>query len=248
MFKLITNIIPSPVLRFLKDYIKNYHTLSYSQEGEDMILKRLFETQEKKGFYVDVGAHHPKRFSNTYYFYKKGWSGINIDAMPNSMNIFNRLRKRDINIEVPISATNQILKYYVFNETAFNGFSKKLSEKRDGLDHAYGKYFIRYTKEIETRTLRDVLTQHLSVNQEIDFLSIDVEGLDFEVLKSNDFEKFRPKVILIEILGKNINDVYNSETTKFLKKHKYILYAKSVKTVFFMCSRYYDKRSDLTDY
>ena len=84
------------------NYFDSYALKSYSQEGEDMILMRLFENQ-KMGFYVDVGAHHPKRFSNTYFFYKLGWKGINVDAMPGSMTAFNRIRARDINIEKPVS-------------------------------------------------------------------------------------------------------------------------------------------------
>jgi len=63
------------ILNFKNTYLDGYALKSYSQEGEDMILRRIFERQST-GFYVDVGAHHPKRFSNTYFFYKKGWSGI----------------------------------------------------------------------------------------------------------------------------------------------------------------------------
>lgn len=80
---------------------------SYSQEGEDLILKRFFSNKEK-GFYIDIGAHHPKRFSNTYLFYSKGWNGINIDAMPGSMRLFNQIRKRDLNLEVPIAKKRKI--------------------------------------------------------------------------------------------------------------------------------------------
>ena len=98
-----------------------------------MIMRRLFENQQT-GFYIDVGAHHPKRFSNTYFFYKMGWQGINIDAMPGSMEIFRRQRPRDINIEKPISNCGQVgLTYYAFNEPALNGFSKELSDERNGL-------------------------------------------------------------------------------------------------------------------
>ena len=87
-------------------FFDGYAKKSYSQEGEDLILQRFFEKQAV-GFYVDVGAHHPRRYSNTYLFYKKGWSGINIDAMPNSMKRFDKYRPRDINIEKPISEKNK---------------------------------------------------------------------------------------------------------------------------------------------
>ena len=86
--------------------IKEYfdYKKSYAQDGEDVALAAFYDTQKGyKGFYVDIGAHHPKRFSNTYFFYKKGWSGINIDAMPGSMHGFRLLRTRDINLEMGIS-------------------------------------------------------------------------------------------------------------------------------------------------
>lgn len=86
-----------------------------------MILRRIFENVEN-GFYVDVGAHHPKRFSNTFYFYKKGWSGINIDAMPGSMSLFNKIRPRDINIEAAVSNEKEEVIFYIFNEVALNTF------------------------------------------------------------------------------------------------------------------------------
>lgn len=73
----------------------------YSQEGEDMVLRKIFKNQ-KKGFYVDIGAHHPKRFSNTHLLYKKGWKGINIDVTPGSIKLFNQLRPRDTNLELGV--------------------------------------------------------------------------------------------------------------------------------------------------
>ena len=148
----IKKILPNFLLIFaqrLKAFYKwdKYYHKSWSQEGEDLILARLFENNAK-GFYVDVGAHHPKRFSNTYLFYKKGWTGINIDAMPGSMKSFNKLRKRDINIEKPVSDKKQILTYYAFNESALNGFSKELSEERSNKNNGYDIiYFIIITKQ-----------------------------------------------------------------------------------------------------
>ena len=106
-----------------------YINESYSQEGEDMILSRYFDGQ-LKGFYIDIGAHHPKRFSNTYIFYKRGWSGINIDAMPGSMYEFNKYRSRDINIESAISLEPSELTFNIFKEPALNTFSNELAQYR----------------------------------------------------------------------------------------------------------------------
>ena len=210
------------------NYFDGYALKSYSQEGEDMILRRLFEKQ-KTGFYVDVGAHHPKRFSNTQFFYKKGWKGINIDAMPNSMSLFNKLRPRDINLEIPVSDKKQKLTYYMFNEPALNGFSKELAEKRASKNG----YKIISVKDMETSTLEEILEKHLPHGQEIDFMSIDVEGLDLQVLKSNNWKRFRPKFVLVEILGSSINDIANSKEYKYLSGVGYEVFAKTVSTVIF---------------
>lgn len=215
-------------IRNLKNYFGNFSFQSYSQEGEDMILRRFFE-EKQTGFYIDVGAHHPKRFSNTYFFYKKGWQGINIDAMPGSMEIFKKLRSRDINIEKPVSDCRQILTYYAFNEPALNGFSKELTVERNGL----GGYKIIFEEELETAPLSEILDKYLPVDQTIDFMSIDVEGLDFKVLKSNDWAKYTPKIVLVEILGSSLNELETSEIASFLKQFGYCIYAKCVNTVFF---------------
>jgi len=233
MLKQIVKIIlPQKIIDGLNDiknnYFDGYALKSYSQEGEDMILRRVFEKQ-KKGFYVDVGAHHPKRFSNTLFFYKKGWSGINIDAMPSSMSLFNKIRPRDTNLELPISDRKQKLKYYMFNEPALNSFSKELAEKRAGKDN----YKIISEKNMETSTLEEIFEKHLPSGQEIDFMSIDVEGLDLQVLKSNNWKQFRPKFVLVEVLGSSIKDIANSEEYKYLNGFGYEFFAKAVNTVIF---------------
>lgn len=231
--RLIKFILPKSVFNEIKNirntYFLEFDNQSYSQEGEDMILSRIFEGK-KNGFYIDVGAHHPKRFSNTYFFYKQGWRGINIDAMPNSMRLFNKIRPRDINLEIAISSESKKLTYYEFNEPALNGFSEELSRDRDGLRN----YKIINQLEITTHRLDDVLKNLKNeIPTEIDFLSIDVEGLDFEVLQSLNFNVYKPRVILIEILTSNLEDIAKHEIADYLKKFNYEVFAKTVNTVFF---------------
>src|SRR6187431_556967 len=128
----LKQILPDQVKVFLRNfkgnYLGGYSLKSYSQEGEDLILNRILE-KKTCGFYVDVGAHHPKRFSNTYLFYQKGWRGINIDAMPGSMAEFRNFRPRDINIEAAVGAAKEI-PFYVFDEKALNTFDSNLAEER----------------------------------------------------------------------------------------------------------------------
>ncbi|MDT3676189.1 FkbM family methyltransferase [Microcystis wesenbergii] len=211
-----------------KDF--NYHKLCFSQEGEDILLERIFENKTK-GFYVDIGSHHPQRFSNTYNLYLKGWSGINIDPMPNSMQKFNQLRKRDTNLELGISSTKKTLNYYIFNETALNGFNKPLSLERDKLEN----YEIIDIKEIDTFPLSEILNKYLPENKHIDVMSIDVEGLDYQILESNDWDKYRPSIILVEEIEKvDLLSINSSRIASFLIDREYIPYSKLFHTLIFI--------------
>lgn len=223
------NLFKKIVSKVKSKLFNDYSNKSYSQEGEDMVLRRIFDNK-KNGFYIDIGAHHPFRFSNTCFFYKKGWHGINVDAMPGSMCLFEKYRPRDINIESAISTESKEMTYHIFNDPALNGFDKKLSTERDS---AKSKYKIIKTVEIKTMTLCSILNQHLADNQKIDFLSVDVEGLDLDVLKSNDWNKYRPEVVLVEILGSSLSELEKSDVYKYLNEHGYIIYAKAVNTVIF---------------
>ncbi len=191
--------LANELLSYKYQYFSN---ISFSQEGEDMVLSRFLEKKEK-GFYVDIGAHHPIRFSNTYKFYLEGWRGINIDAMPGSMIPFQQIRPFDINLEAEISETPQNLTYYIFNEPALNTLSKDEADKKNGLNN----YRIIDTKKITTKTLKDVLDSYLPSGMPIDFMSVDVEGLDLEVLRSNDWNRYKPSILLVESLRENLDEI-----------------------------------------
>ena len=208
-------------------YLNSHAGTYYSQEGEDILLSRIFGEQAE-GFYVDVGAHHPRRFSNTCFFYKRGWRGINIDALPGSMKVFQKFRPRDINLELAVSEREQVLTYYMFNEPALNGFSKTISEKRQT-----DEYKITNTIDVLAFPLYVILDKHLPLGQSIDFLSVDVEGLDLQVLESNDWKKYSPKVILVEILANNLTAIENDPVYNYMVNQGYILFAKLVYTCIF---------------
>jgi len=235
--KIIKKLLPSFIINFINNCLNRIYifltwdpsiSYSYSQEGEDMVLKRIFDNQTN-GFYIDVGAHHPKRFSNTYNFYLKGWKGINIDAMPKSMDLFNKIRPRDINLELGVGQKEEELNYYIFNEPALNSFSKKLSETRD---KAQDPYFIKNIIKVEVKRLNQILDTHL-IKNDIDFLNIDVEGLDLDVLKSNDWSKYRPKFVLVEILNSSLHDIHKDPIFQLMKEKNYIIFSKQMNTVFF---------------
>ena len=201
----------------------------YSQAGEDMILWLYYETKNYKGFYVDVGAHHPFRFSNTAFFYRRGWRGINIEPTPSLFNAFPRWRKRDINLNVGIG-NGEKLTFYVFNEGALNTFDPEIARSRDG---SYdGKYRIIDRIEVQTRTLADILDKHLPAGTPIDLLTIDVEGMDFDVLKSNDWTKYKPSFILVECESE-LDDLSDDEIYQFLHAMGYSIAGWTLYTTLF---------------
>ena len=200
----------------------------YSQEGEDMLLYELLGHLDI-GFYVDIGAHHPKRYSNTHFFYKKGWRGINADAMPESMKEFNIHRPNDINVEVGLASKQENLIFYVFNEAGLNTFdqvrAKEISQLPD--------YFIVKEVLVRTITFAHLMAEYLPDGVDIDFLSIDIEGLDYEVLKSNDWNKYRPRIILVEHYLVDFIEVLRCDIYLFLTNNGYNLTAKTYRNLIF---------------
>ena len=233
MKSFIRNLIPTSTWESLKKSIWAYSDYvsfkSYSGEGEDMILRKIFYKKEK-GFYVDIGAYHPKKSSNTYFFYKKGWCGINIDAMPGSMKLFNQLRRRDINLEVPLGMDGEEVNYYEFADKALNGFeSPKLMEK----DASKTQNKLIKIHQLKSKSLNSILQDYLPEKQIIDFISIDVEGQELRILESFDFEKYQPEWILTEIWDFSMDKNENGEVHALLKSKGYSPKAKTLNTIFY---------------
>lgn len=209
--------------RFFRDFSQK----SYAQEGEDLILGRIFEKVER-GFYVDIGAHHPKRFSNTYFFYQRGWRGINVDATPGSMIPFRRMRTRDRNLEIAVALDPGRKTFYLFDEPALNTFDTDLIPSR--VDQGYR---VVAKKEVLAMRLDELLHQHCPAQQPIHFLTIDVEGFDLQVLQSNDWTQFRPQVVVVECLSSDISQIEKSPVYQFLSAQNYALHAKTLNSYFF---------------
>jgi FkbM family methyltransferase len=165
-------------------------TPSYSQEGEDRVLARLFEYQAV-GTYVDIGAHHPRRFNNTFLLYQRGWSGLNVDPLPGTKARFDRARPRDINLECGVADQAGTLAFYEFAEPALSTFSSQVVSHR----LAEGQR-LRRELQIPVLPLIDVVAP-LS-GREIDLLTVDVEGLDNVVLSGSALAELRPRVVCFE--------------------------------------------------
>ncbi|MBD6615800.1 FkbM family methyltransferase [Komarekiella sp. 'clone 1'] len=165
--------------------------ISYAQNFEDVLLNRVFK-HKTKGFYIDVGALHPTFCSVTKAFYDLGWSGINIEPIKECHNLFEQERPRDINLNVALSNSEGYLEFFQIvgqpgNSTLNKEIAYKLAKDK-GLDISQYTVFVK--------TLAEVCREY--VNQKIDFLKIDVEGVEDQVVLGGNWERFRPTILVIE--------------------------------------------------
>lgn len=164
--------------------------ISYAQNAEDIVLGRVFRGITD-GFYIDVGANHPVNDSVTKHFYDMGWHGINIEPVRELHDLLQRERPRDINLCVGVSDEPGTLEFAeVRSNHGLSTFNATLDARNTGSGHDVVKRTVPIT------TLADICREH--VTGEIDFLKVDVEGFEAQVFRGNDWDTFRPKVILGE--------------------------------------------------
>ena len=192
----------------------------FGQEGEDILLTRVFGNKTN-GFFVDVGAHHPTRFSNTYMLSLNGWSGINIDANQHSINQFELTRSRDINICSSIGVNDVSRKYFCFAESALNTFDEEIAQM-----YVRNGHKIDRIESLKTTGLGVLLDANVKPGTFIDLLNIDVEGLELEVIRSNDWSKYAPVVVVVEILNVTVEQAIEHEVTRTIQTYGYVLSSK----------------------
>lgn len=172
---------------------------SYSQVAEDLLASYLLN-KEKDVLYVDIGCLWPKIHSNTYRFYENGGSGICIDPNPDVETEFKEHRPRDVFVNCGVSQNEDELNYYMFENPVFNTFSQQRAMKIDRSGRKGRK--ILSQKTVKTKPLKEIINakncKDILQGRNPDFLSIDVEGFEFDVLSSIDFQEFRPTLITFE--------------------------------------------------
>ena len=211
------------MINLKKIYYEKYSRKTYSLSNADIIADYIFK-KVKKGIYVDVGCNHPIKYSNTYLLYKRGWTGINIDADESSINLFNSFRKNDHNVCSLVSNNDEIKKFYYYHDrSAINTLSKKLIEKR----------LVKPIKTIErkSKTLNQLIEESPFKDKKINLLTIDVEGHEFDVLKNFNIKYYKPKVISVEFIdfqmkklefkNNDINRILQSDLYKYFVSNDY---------------------------
>jgi FkbM family methyltransferase len=195
-----------------------YAEISFSQFGEDLLIARALEYLKKNeiAFYVDVGAFNPFLFSNTFRLRHLGWSGINVDAQRKHIEEFNKYCPDNINIHAAVYSESGTEKFLCYNYGTTGRLAKaNLSTSQSTLGEN-----VLEVQEVVVETLAHLLGKHAPLDRPFGLLSIDCEGADFEVLKSNDWEKYKPWIVAIEDSSLNEGTV-----DSFLKNYGYELFA-----------------------
>ena len=204
-------------------YLKNKYFISrksYAMDGEDTAIS-VFNKKKDKGFYVDIGAHHPIQRNNTHLLFKKGWEGINIDVNQLSIELFNFLRPNDLNLQIAVSDENgEISLFYQKKFSQLNTTDKEIAK-----ENFQGNF---QEKKVKCQTIQNILDNSKFKNKKIDFLNIDVEGAELKVLKTLNFAIYNPSLICIEILGyREMNsqqreiEIKKDQIYQFLEKKGY---------------------------
>lgn len=189
----------------------------YAISAEDQVIQTLLG-KPKTGYYVDVGCYHPVRFSNTFGFYLRGWKGLTIDANCDYIDLHKKTRPKDTSVCCAVSASEETVVFTQFSESSISTISPEFVKEVGNTVPIVSE------KKMKTRTLNSLLLEH-QVPDEFDFLSIDVEGHDLEVLRGVELTKYRPRLIVIEMLRFSLKDVASNGICRHLEKSGYRLIA-----------------------
>lgn len=216
------------MISFLKKYFKTKDTLpignySYSQCGEDLIVQYIFKLRGvDMPSYIDIGANDPFFINNTAIFYEKGCRGVNIEANPYLTEKLLKYRPKDINLNIGVGNKEDELEFFIMNDSTLSSFSKIECDNYIST----GKYHVVEKRKISLKTIQFIIHEYCE-GVFPDFMTLDIEGMDFEILKSIDFNKSTPKVICVEAAeySKTGSGERRNELIEFLNKKGYYEYA-----------------------
>jgi FkbM family methyltransferase len=224
-------------LWFTSNYFTHFYPSSFAQAGEDMILDYLFrELGIKYPTYLDIGANYPVAYNNTFFLYNKGSRGVCVEPDPALIPLLKAYRKKDKILNVGVGVHNATsADFYIFSAKGLNTFSKEEAEYRQ----SFGTFQVEKVIQVPLVNINDIIRENFSTK--LNLLSIDVEGLDLEILKSLDYATFRPDVICVETItydeGKSATKI--PEIFTFLSSNGYVVYADTHINTIFVAENHY---------
>lgn len=230
------------IKRFLKKVLYIYKSTSYSQAGEDMVVRYLFREMGKRDkiSYLDLGTNTPDYGNNTYWFYKRNGKGVCVEADPTLIRRIRQVRPKDKIIHAGVAvSTEREADFYVFDVPSISTFNKEEAELRS----SSGQNKIIKVAKVPLISINDLIKRNFETFP--DFISIDIEGLDLEVLKSLDFERFPIPVLCAETCTYSENHIRPKDLSiaEFLLSKGYEVYADTyINTVFINKSWFYKNK------
>ena len=204
---------PETSARLLFDFAK----VSFAQQGEDLVLDSLFwQLGLRTPTYLDIGAYEPVRSNNTYLFYTRGRRGVLVEPNPDLTAKLRRDRPGDTTLPVGVGVTDDPhADFYLMANPELHTFDKDQAERlqREGMSA------IRGVIKMPLVSINQMIADHFG-GAAPDLLSIDIEGMDYAVLKTLDFARFRPKVVCAETLITNARR-HNPDTLALMTSHGY---------------------------
>lgn len=178
-------------LNFINEFADEFCHFSVGQFAEDAFISNFF-AKKREGFYVDAGAFHPKRYSNTYVLRKyMGWTGLNIDASQEAIALFEKAAPECVNVCAALDKVEQDVEFTLYRGAAHSTIDDARKQFNAGIE-------VKAVRKMRTERLGDVVKRCLPAGRSVDFLSIDVEGKDLDVLESFDWSAHRPELVCIE--------------------------------------------------
>ncbi len=204
-----------------------FGVISYAQTGEDLLIASLL-SWPRHGYYVDVGCHHPIRLSNTYLLYLNGLRGLAIDANAEFRELFNHQRPHDKFVTACVGDEGGLVDFNIFKDRALSSIG---GVRVDGISGR--QYELERIEQVPLRSLNEIFMEH-DVPEAFEVLSIDVERHDFSALKSLNLERFRPRLIVIELHGADPSRLGDDPVAKFCSNFGYVLVAYQRSNAFFV--------------
>ncbi len=208
-----------------KSYLKR---TQYSQWGEDLFINKFFKNK-RDGIYLDIGCFHPVMYSNTCLLHRKGWRGINIDINPTSIDLFNIVRPNDTNLCTTINETKEIFEvYYDDPFSPVNTLDKQFYDKLENKSNKDTKKL-----RVESKSMKEILDIS-KIDENIDFINLDVEGMDYKILRNIDLNQLKPKLISVETHNVDGTKSNNFESiVKLMKEGDFSIYKRVGPTTLF---------------
>ncbi len=232
------SLTESALARF-KNFFARKNQISYAQSGEDVILAYLFRwIGIENPTYLDIGAHHPTWLSNTYLFYRRGSSGVCVEPDPDCHRRISSRRKRDIclNVGVSVESATHPLKLYVMTSRTLNTFSKEEAERYQATKN-YGEQRIEAVIDVPVRTINEIMEDALPDG--VNLVSMDIEGLDYDVLQEFNFSRYQPDAFCVESLRYQEDGSLqkNRDMIAFMETQGYKIYADTYMNTIFVSER-----------